>query len=70
MKYVISDLSKFPNCVFGANDLIRICPELLTTGVNIIKKNDLYYICDNNGNELGDCIFFSEDEMQYLSAFV
>lgn len=66
MKYVIDDLDKFENLVFGADDLIDFYPELTSTGIILIKQGSLYYIANDNNEIINDSSFFNEEEMTCL----
>lgn len=48
--------------VFGADDFIRHWPELLSTGIEVRKCGDLYYIIED-GKVLHDSAFFTEREL-------
>lgn len=65
MKYKIKDLDGFTNCVFGADSFIENFPEIESTGVELQKFGDFYYVMIN-GKKAHDSAFFSEEEMQYL----
>ena len=66
MKYKISNINRYLSFVFAADGLLCKFPELLTTGVRLKQIDNLFYITDDDGNTLGDCFFFSEEEMQCL----
>lgn len=70
MAWKIKDENKFRNSVFGADSFLEWWPELLTTGVELVKRPstghvpaDLWYIDDPNAS---DCSFFTEEEMETL----
>lgn len=71
MKVVVDPNKKFESEVFGAEDLLRLFPELRPggTGVTIEQDEDdkdLYYIIGENGIQVNDCAFFNTEEMGHL----
>lgn len=61
------------NKIFGGEGLVKHFPELLTTGVKLVKNpenmqysidDDFYYILHNN--KMYDSCFFSEEEIEFL----
>ncbi|HET8688478.1 MAG TPA: hypothetical protein VFM18_17845 [Methanosarcina sp.] len=64
MKVKIKDRDGFDN-VFGADCFLECFPELLTTGVEVRRHNDFYYVF-RDGKFVHDSSFFTEEEMQYL----
>jgi hypothetical protein len=66
MKYRIKNLEEFTNSVFGSDYLLELFPELTTTGVNLIKINNFFYVADDNNSALHDCAFFNKEELNYL----
>lgn len=65
MKVRVSDVNRFISSVFGADDIIKYFPAILTTGVEIQKIDEFYYICEN-GKPAHDTAFFSDEEMDSL----
>lgn len=69
MKFKITDLDLFKRRVFGADSFLQYWPQLTTTGIEIEKLGDYFYIMINN-QIANDTAFFNEDEMQYLEKVV
>lgn len=71
MKAVVDPTKQFESTVFGADDMLRIFPELRAGGAGVeIEQDDddpdLYYIIGENGIHVNDCAFFSTEEMAHL----
>lgn len=64
MKFKIKDLEGFQNEVFGADDLIKYFPELMT-GIELQIIDGCYYVM-KNGKMINDTSFFTLDEMQFM----
>lgn len=59
----VADLEGFENSVFGADCFLEWWPEILTTGIQVELRDDLYYIVHPNAS---DSSFFTEEEMEFL----
>lgn len=72
LKAVVDPLMSFESSVFGAEDILRLFPEIRVGGSGVLleqdeEDSDLYYIIDaERGIQVNDCAFFSTDEMQHL----
>ena len=70
LKAVVDPNKSFESSVFGAEDLLRIFPELKVGGVPIEQDKDypdLYYIVDEvRGIHVNDGAFFTTEEMAHL----
>lgn len=55
----------FLSSVFGAEDLLRVHPELRTVGMEV-QKNGKYWCLRKNGTVLKSCTF-SEEEMKHFN---
>jgi|TARA_R110000851_G_scaffold209576_2_gene362011 hypothetical protein len=65
----IHDKELYLNCVFGASDILLKFPNLETIGITLrplfVNGEMFYYILDG-GKVVGDCMFFSDNELKYL----
>lgn len=55
--------------VFGADSFIEYWPEILTTGIRLMKGSDVYgwyHVVDEQGKKFNDTAFFSAEEMEHL----
>lgn len=53
---------RFVSIVFGADDFIKNFPEIMTTGVDVKKIGDYYYVMVD-GKPVHDSAFFSQEEL-------
>ena len=49
--------------VFGADGFIARYPTLFTSGIPVCQLKDTHYYIVNDNKIVGDCAFFSEEEM-------
>lgn len=71
MKAVVDPSKNFESSVYGADDLLRIFPDLRPGGKGVYIEQDeedanIHYIVDENGNIIDDCCFFSTEELFFL----
>jgi hypothetical protein len=68
MKVKINDAKAFLSSVFGADCFLQYFPALLTTGVVVEKMPNGFFYIMQDGLNANDTAFFSEEEMNLLSA--
>lgn len=53
---------RFLSVVFGADDFLKNFPEISTTGIDLKKIGDYYYVM-KNAKPVHDSAFFSQEEL-------
>ena len=64
VKVKVKNINKFAS-VFGADCFLEWYPELLTTGIDVARIMDRYYII-KDGKVVNDTQFFSTADMKTL----
>jgi hypothetical protein len=65
-KFIVKNIGLFESNVYGADDFLNHFPEIISSGVIVLKKGEFNYIVNKNGDIVSDSSFFSDEELLYL----
>jgi hypothetical protein len=66
LKIRVNDISGFKRKVFGGEDMLKLWPQLETTGVDVLAGHDGLLHMYENGQPVGEDAVFEVKDMAYF----